>query len=307
MYPEHIESNLINNNSQGVPPLSFLKTQTLDFFDTQPYISVIGDPHMKHTLQSLLMTTVLTLPTAFASDQISPFSYESTTNALATPESNPQVSVTAQFKSMLTKDSFDEVLNATFATELWTKKISKDECTALVALINKHPTFTDDQKHILQGLLPNATSDAICLTASEFSNLGSISPAESAERAKHHERAAALYEKSADYPDAAPSYIQLIADVLSSFGSDYHDRAAALYEKSADHQDVTPFYIRLAADVLSLLGSDYHDRAAVLYEKSADYPAAPSKDIRKAAGGLKTLGSAYHGRADALLSRRLPR
>jgi hypothetical protein len=186
---------------------------------------------MKHTLQSLLLTTVLTLPTAFASDQISPFSYESTTNALATPESNPQVSVTAQFKNMLTKDSFDGVLNATFATKLWTKKISKDECTALVAFINKHPTFTDDQKHILQGLLPNATSDAICLTASEFSNLGSISPAESAERAKHHDRAAVLYEKSADYPAAPSKDIRKAAGGLKTLGSAYHGRADALLSR----------------------------------------------------------------------------
>jgi hypothetical protein len=62
------------------------------------------------------MTTVFTLPTAFASDQISPFPDESTTSAFVTPESNPQISVTAQLENMLTKDSFDEILNAAFAS-----------------------------------------------------------------------------------------------------------------------------------------------------------------------------------------------
>ena len=251
---------------------------------------------MKYTLQSLLITTVLALPTVFGSEPLSGFEDESTTDALATPESNPQVSVTAQFKNMLTNDSFDDILNAAFDIALWTMLMTPTQHTDLVVAINEHRTFIADEKIILKGLLPNATPTVIECAADKLSWCGTA----------YHHKTEALYKLSANHPDATPENIREAAYGLDYLG--FTDSAAALYKLSAKHAFATAADIRLAASGLQALGSKYPDgspkrtklytSAAELFEQSGHHRTATQDDIWSAAAELEALG--YDDRADAL-------
>jgi hypothetical protein len=205
-----------------------------------------------------------------------------------------------ELENMLKKDSFDKILNAAFATELWAKKISNDERTALVGLVFKNTTFTDNQKSILQGLLPNALSHHIKSAAYSLELLGS----------DYHDRVATLYEQSALHKETNILDIYKAAVELTRFGTEYNDRVAALYELVANHPTASLDYILGAADGLRDLGSDYHDRAAELYKESANPYELSTHDqdanlyqIESAANALSRFGAEYHPKAAALFER----
>ncbi len=344
---------------------------------------------MKHTLQSLLMTTVITLPTAFGSEPFSGFEDESTTveqSSIVTTSQRPRsilvlppellrkfsgevvkenskevaeqlsecavqssrgitlglldlkdvcrlaltstnwhkiaqpvltalniwrhsnvvprllerFSNTSENKALLTflgiktDESFDYILNAAFALNSWTKKMTANEHKALVPLINVNRIFNDTEKDIIKGLLPNATPNDILRAANGLRYLGFT------------DRAEALYEKSAQHLTATPDDIRLVADGLTVlrltdrvaplYEKSAHrlkflrftDRAAALYELAAQHITATPGNIRLAAGALKTLG--LIDRAVALYEQSALHPKAHPDDLRLATDALKALG-----------------
>jgi tetratricopeptide (TPR) repeat protein len=242
---------------------------------------------MKHVLQSLLMTTVLTLPTAFATDQMPGFN-ESTTNALATAESNPKLSLTAQIQSMLINDPLDKILNTAFTTELWQKKISDDEHKALVTFI-KGSITSNTRRFILEGILPNASPYARLWAAQSLKALGS----------KYHDRAAVLFEKSADYPTPGSGMVANIltaADALKQLG--LADRALTLYKKAADYPTDTVQDTRSVTDNLKALGLT--DRAAEVYERFANRDKIEYSNLQWAAHGLAGLGSKYHDRSAVL-------
>jgi hypothetical protein len=264
---------------------------------------------MKHILQSLLLTTVLTLPTAFGSDQMSAFD-ESTTSAFVTRESNSQVSVKAQLEAQLKKDSFNDILNAAFASELWAKKISNHERNALLDLVYKDPKFTPHQRYVLQGLLSNATPLEIQCAANHLKVLGSKYPEGSNERTKYHTSACTLFKQLTEQEGETSDDMFYKTIGLSSLGSfspagsperaDYNDRAAALHEKSAHDQNATLHDILSAADGLKYLGAKYHPKAAELYELAAKHATATLDDILRAADGLKYLVSKYRPKAAEL-------
>ncbi len=255
---------------------------------------------MKHILQSLLMTTVLTLPTAFASDQMSAFD-KSTTDALATPESNPQVK--AQLEVQLTKDSFDNpALNA------MKLKMLISTYKALVALINKYPTFTARQK-LVEDLLPNATPIHIRDVADGLRILGLNYPAGSDEYNEYHHSAQTVYDGLTSYGGETPhdmiarasGFQGLVCGYFFTEPSksvEYSERAAELYELAANHATATVEDILYAANQLYLIGfesapgstkSEHYERAAALYEIAANRPTATVTDILRAASKLYSI------------------
>jgi hypothetical protein len=257
---------------------------------------------MKHILQSLLMTTVLTLPTAFASDQMSAFD-KSTTDALATPESNPQVK--AQLEVQLTKDSFDNpALNA------MKLKMLISTYKALVALINKYPTFTARQK-LVEDLLPNATPIHIRDVADGLRILGLNYPAGSDEYNEYHHSAQTVYDGLTSYGGETPhdmiarasGFQGLVCGYFFTEPSksvEYSERAAELYELAANHATATVRNILTAADELKFLGNNIYDgsvksaerhgKARTLYELAANHATATVEDILYAANQLYLIG-----------------
>jgi hypothetical protein len=193
---------------------------------------------MKHVLQSLLMTTVLTLPTAFASDQIPGFN-ESTTNALATAESNPKLSITAADRYELTANQ----LNATPYDSLSAANRLKDlgskyyaEVAILYEKCANHPTAK-----------PEDILNAGMGLASLRFNAGAVWYSLGIT-----DRAAALFELIANRKDVTPQDIIKAGEGFDSLG--LTDRAAAVYELIANRKDAHIYDIRLAADKLRNLG-----------------------------------------------------
>jgi hypothetical protein len=248
------------------------------------------------------MTTVLTLPTAFASDQMSAFD-KSTTDALATPESNPQVK--AQLEVQLTKDSFDNpALNA------MKLKMLISTYKALVALINKYPTFTARQK-LVEDLLPNATPIHIRDVADGLRILGLNYPAGSDEYNEYHHSAQTVYDGLTSYGGETPhdmiarasGFQGLVCGYFFTEPSksvEYSERAAELYELAANHATATVRNILTAADELKFLGNNIYDgsvksaerhgKARTLYELAANHATATVEDILYAANQLYLIG-----------------
>ena len=193
------------------------------------------------------------------------------------------------FLGINTAAPFDNVLNAAFAVKSWMKKMGPER-TALVAAINRHPTFTDNQKIILSGLLPNATTLDIKRAASRLRVRGTA----------YHDKAAAFFERVVQHPGATAFLIQRIARELRDLGTAYYPKAAVLFELSANHVGATADDIRSAATGFYYLGSAYYPKAAALYEKSAHHVGATADDICEAAHEVFKLGTAYHKSAAKL-------
>ena len=105
-------------------------------------------------------------------------------------------------------------------------------------------------------------------------------------------------------PNATPwNILDAARTLLLNFEAQYPDRAAALYELLAKHPNATLMNILYAANALGARGDQYHDRAAVLYELFAEHPNAYPLNILDAANALRDLGTQYHDRAAALSER----
>jgi hypothetical protein len=214
-----------------------------------------------------------------------------------------------KFLGIKIDESFDYILNAAFALNSWTKKMTANEHKALVPLINVNRIFNDTEKDIIKGLLPNATPNDILRAANGLRYLGFT------------DRAEALYELSAQHLTATPDDIRLVADGLTVlrltdrvaplYEKSAHrlkflrftDRAAALYEKSAHHPTAIHNDIQKAADGLKDLGSDYYEKAAEFYELSTHHEDANLYQIQSAAEELSCFGVEYHPKAAALFER----
>ncbi|QOL20466.1 hypothetical protein [Candidatus Bodocaedibacter vickermanii] len=115
--------------------------------------------------------------------------------------------------------TFDNVLNLALDRRFLMHKVSAETGSELINKINNTATFTDIQKKILISILPNSTPLDIFDAAVGLSTLG----------APYHDRAATLFELSANRPDSTPKNILFAAHSLRSYlGAPYHDRAATL-------------------------------------------------------------------------------
>jgi hypothetical protein len=277
---------------------------------------------MKHTLQLLLITTVLTLPTTFGSEFDAPLAPvdHSETRVAVISKSNHTASTQASCGVIKASTLFDKDLNS-----LWDQRptMTTDEYTALVATINNNSTYSNDEKNLLKGLLPNATPTEIRLAARILSTFGSIYPQRSNERAKHHTKAAKLFEQAANHKNITPNQILIAAYELGVLGykypersderTNYHDRAAGLYEQFANRHGATPREIQLTSLKLRNLGfsypegseerTNYHDKAAKLIEQTANHKDAKTHHIFPETYELKALGSQYHSRASELFKK----
>lgn len=93
-----------------------------------------------------------------------------------------------------------------------------------------------------------------------------------------------------------------VADKLRALGPGYYDKAAILYERAAQNCN-SSLFILTVVDNLSRLGLKYYDKVAAILEQFANHPNAISYDIRAAAVGLRGLGPNYYVRIAELLEK----
>ncbi|QOL20417.1 hypothetical protein [Candidatus Bodocaedibacter vickermanii] len=127
------------------------------------------------------------------------------------------------------------------------------------------------------------------------------------------DRAAELFEKSANLSDATPIDIRQAAFGMRGLGSDFHDRTAALYEKSANHPSATQLDRKMAVVALIHLGVDFYARAVVVCEQIANHPDAEPQDRQLAIDEIRTIANQYvegsseraryHALADAISAK----
>jgi hypothetical protein len=200
------------------------------------------------------------------------------------------------FLGINTTVPFDNVLKAAFAVKSWTMPMPADEHTALVAFVDTHPTFTDTQKCILKGLLPNATPEEILNASRGLKDLGATYPDGSDKRTAYYDRAAALFALVASHATATPDQIQSARRGLEDLGPAYNG-TATLLERYAHRPTATPEDILRAAGGLRMFR--LIDRSAALYELAASHATATLDHILWTAHGLRDLGPAYNDRTAA--------
>ena len=175
--------------------------------------------------------------------------------------------------------SFNEALAVAVAANLWTIQMSDDECTALLAVINTHPTLTSAQKTILECLLPNATPYDIRCAANGLQDLGS----------QYHDSAAKLWQEFANRDGATQWDIQIAAEKLKALGTKYYPIAAELWQEFTNRDGATPDDIELAGNGFRNLG--LIDRAIELFNRLTALPGETSEVMRFRAIGFSNLGS----------------
>jgi hypothetical protein len=215
-----------------------------------------------------------------------------------------------RFLRVNTDASFDNLLDIAFDVKFWTVPMSYENHAAYVRVINGNARFGDTEKRILRGLLPNATEGDAREAAYALKVLG-MTPVGHEVRIKYHDKAAVLYERSADTQGSTSRDVQRAGDSLRALGdlwpdnpdqrTKYHVIAAAVYERIADIQGATPRDLQGAGNSLKELGSSwpeasqertrYHARAAAVYERIADTEGAASGDVQRAVDKLKELGN----------------
>ncbi|MBH1989673.1 MAG: hypothetical protein I8H80_00655, partial [Alphaproteobacteria bacterium] len=80
-------------------------------------------------------------------------------------------------------------------------------------------------------------------------------------------------------PNATPwNILDAARTLLLNFEAQYHDRAAALYELFAEHPNTTQNDILEELAALWFCGNQYHDMVAELYERYANLPNARPED-----------------------------
>ncbi|QOL20416.1 hypothetical protein [Candidatus Bodocaedibacter vickermanii] len=264
---------------------------------------------MTHTFKSLLITTVLTLPSAFGAAELH------VTAAAAGPHSAEIAAVAVARHLVATPEGMRRKVDQLVRSG------QKEKAVELLEEFANHPDATlkdirsagwsisilggGDEKAVVlferAANHPDATPEYIFDAASGMYDLGP----------SFYLRVAELLEKSANLPDAAPVDIQNAAYGLYSLGVDFYARAAELFEKSATHPDATPDDIQSAAYGSWQLGQK--DKAAELFEKSANLPDVTPVNIQNAVRGLRSIaakcreGSAerarYNALADAIAAR----
>ena len=224
----------------------------------------IGDTYLKHTLQSLLITSVLTLPSVMGANELT--AAEQT--VLSSGHSN-------QIK-------FDDAI-----------KILLDSSKSAIGDVKSRLLeFTDKQRLILETLIdPNSSAWDL------YESAGSLID-------DYHMEAsvtASVVERAANHPEAPIAVILYAADDLGKLGKLYEINAVNLFEKAANHTEASCGDIYIASlGLLKINRSLYRGRVADLYEKAANHPEALGEFIVELADSLSSFGEAYSDRAEAL-------
>ncbi|MDP3641298.1 MAG: hypothetical protein Q8R43_02560 [Alphaproteobacteria bacterium] len=156
---------------------------------------------MKQILQSLLITSVLTLPSVMGANELTADEPRSVVNTMA-----EQTVLSSGHSNQI---SFDDAI-----------KILLDSSKSAIGVVKSRLLeFTDKERFILETLI-NPNSSAWDLYESAGSLIDDY----------HMEAlvAATVFERAANHPEAPREFIVELADSLSSFGEAYYDRAEAL-------------------------------------------------------------------------------
>jgi hypothetical protein len=279
---------------------------------------------MKHTLQSLLMTTVLTLPTAFGSEPLSASTDPTTAAAAAvttqssivTTSQRPQstldrfpVGVANQISGCAVKSSSGITLDFLDLKNVYRlARVSRnggEVAQPMLTALNiwRHSNVIP---RLLQGTLDTPDLPMLRLfrinTDASFDNVlkaaFAVNPWTMKMPAHEHTALVAFVDNDPTFtapqknilksllPNATPDDILRAALGLKDLG--LTDTAAALYERIASRDNATTDDIKTAAGGLIYLS--LIDRAAVLYELVANRDGAIRDDILSAADGLRGLG-----------------
>jgi hypothetical protein len=258
---------------------------------------------MKHTLKTVLTTTLLTAssvfgsaqPTKSAAAQSAP-SPSGTEKDNATPAGQlPRLPVTQLsepadqaatspgatalaveveaarpiaselIEIFKSSTSFDNTLDRVLKMKAEAGTATDAELAQLKDVINTNKSFNVTHKKILTGLLPNATLNDIRDAALQLLTN------------RDYKRGVALLERSPEYKGATSDYILGAANILKRLmnvhygeSAKYRERAAALFEQAATTPGATPADIRRAAEGLASLRRDADQaKVAELYEQLA--------------------------------------
>jgi hypothetical protein len=160
---------------------------------------------------------------------------------------DPEDQKKINFLGISTDASFYNILKTALNVKFWIVLMSDKDHAAYVSAINGNAMFSDPQKQILRGLLPNATPEDILGAAESLGGLGS----------NYHDRAEELFERFASHPTTTPQDIRATADEIQHQLGHYpegseqrtrcFDRAKKLLRRSACRPDATPYDIQWAA------------------------------------------------------------
>jgi hypothetical protein len=268
---------------------------------------------MKHTLQSLLMATVLTLPTAFGSEPLSASTDPTTAAATTTATSSSIVTTSQRPQSTLDRFPFG-VANQISGCAV---KSSRDIITLgfldlkdLYRLARVSTNWRKVAQPMLTALNTWRHSNVIPrllegfpLTFENHSILAflGINTDASFDNVLKAAVAAKPWTMKMPMPDDEHTALVAFVDNDPTFTAPQKNILKSLLPNA------TPDDIRSAADVLSRLGSDYYDgpqrtkyhtTAGKLYELSANHQKATPLNIKLSADGLRNLGSKYYKRSD---------
>jgi hypothetical protein len=247
---------------------------------------------MKTTLNTILLTSVLAVPTTFGAD-------------LPTRTHEPDVnhgtqSVTywnplAEFGlASNSNKSFIEWLRFVTTIDFQKSSVTKKDLENAKASIDSLQILSTEQKGVLVTLIDQPAPLAIRKIANDLCRSLDES---------NYEIPAKLYERAANHSNATVEDFQWAALGVKKLGIAYHGQAAGLHIKSANLTKASLQDIKI--DTFSLLefGSTYYPTVANLLEKLANHSQVTSDDIEGFAYTLTTLGSDYLDRAADLYIR----
>ena len=283
---------------------------------------------MNHTLQSLLITSMLTIPTVFAShDSLLATNSDTQPAAAATAcrlPMRPELIAPALIKKadsfrylgMSTKDSEEKLRFHTESAKLYEDaakhavfpefiRRAANNVSCLVAPVSDRALPLFELFLNKSDVTPWHIRDA----ADTLNNFKGTHGSNSAERLRHIKKVIKLFELSTTHLESTLRDTFYAADKLRIFGEKekkpeekvlYLDASAAFYEQGANHPATTVNDILFEAKKSSDLGDSVpwdnlqlHIKASILFKLAANHPDATPENIRFAADGLNALANKY--------------
>ncbi|QOL20394.1 hypothetical protein [Candidatus Bodocaedibacter vickermanii] len=220
---------------------------------------------LNHTLKSLLITSMLTIPTVFAShDSLFGTNSDTQPAASATALGQPALVVSALSKEVerlrnLPTSQIDYVKESRnrVAPNMHNPETHRLQ-GKLVELYENDPKHRDVTREFIRFTLNNRIAlgqpalvvPALLEEANRLRNLAT-KKMNNAEKIQLHTESAELYETAAKHPDAVPEFIRQAANNVSCLMAPFSDSALPLFELFVNSSGVTPWDIQEAADILN--------------------------------------------------------
>lgn len=238
---------------------------------------------MKNTLNTILLTSVLAVPTTFGAD-LPTTTHEPDVNHGTQSVTNRNPLAEFGLASNSNK-SFIEWLRFVTTIDFQKSSVTKKDLENAKASIDKLWNLSLNERQVLKYLLNQSTPADIIKASFELTLLGKT----------YHKIAYDLFAQAANHTQATPKDIIAAGNgIIRNVGNTYHEIAADLFIKAANHALANSSIIAEAADSLSTLGEAYHEKAAELYILSAKHSQATAMDINVAGEGLiRHFGKTY--------------